>query len=77
MKNIVRGKVNTLSENAIKIQEVAMEVSHAITVAKAEGDQVKQGLEQKQPGLTSDMAWGKRYLVDLLAANTIQRVQAG
>jgi hypothetical protein len=76
MKKIVRGKVNTLSENATKIQEVAMEVSHAITVARTEDEQIKQGLEQKQPGLTSDMARGKRYLIDLLAANTIQRVQA-
>jgi hypothetical protein len=37
---------------------------------------MKQALERKDPGVTPDMARGKRYLVDLLASNTIQRVQA-
>jgi hypothetical protein len=76
MKKIVRGKVNTLSENAGKIQQVAMEVSQAITIARQEDEQMKQALERKDPGVTPDMARGKRYLVDLLASNTIQRVQA-
>lgn len=76
MKKIVRGKVNTLSDNAAKVQEVAMEVSQAITTARQEDEQIKQALERKDPGLTPDMARGKRYLVDLLASNTIQRVQA-
>lgn len=76
MKKIVRGKINTLSENAAKIQEVASEVSRAITEARAEDEQIKQALERKEPGFTPDMARGKRYLVDLVASNTIQRVQA-
>jgi hypothetical protein len=76
MKKVVRGKINTLSENAAKIQEVATDVSRAITEARAEDEQIKQALERKEPGLTSDMARGKRYMVDLVASNTIQRVQA-
>lgn len=76
MKKIVRGKVNTLSENAGKVQEVAMEVNQAITGARQDDEPIKQGLERKDPGLTPDMARGKRYLLDLLASNTIQRVQA-
>lgn len=76
MKKVVRGKVNTLSENAAKVQEVAAEVSQAINVARQEDEQIKQGLERKDPALTDDMRRGKRYLVDLLASNTIQRVQA-
>ncbi len=76
MKKIIRGKINTLSENASKIQEVAIEVSQAISEARAEDENIKQALERGDAGYTSDMARGKRYLVDLLASNTIQRVQA-
>lgn len=76
MKKTVRGKTNTLSENAAKIQAVATDVSRAITEAREEDEQIKQALERKEPGLTSDMARGKRYLVDLVASNAIQRVQA-
>jgi hypothetical protein len=76
MKKVVRGKINTLSENVAKIQAVATDVSRAITEARAEDEQIKQALESKEPGLTSDMARGKRYMVDLVASNTIQRIQA-
>lgn len=76
MKKIIRGKINTLSENAAKIQEVAAEVSQAITEARSEDETIKQALERGDAGYTADMARGKRYLVDLLASNTIQRVQA-
>lgn len=76
MKKIAGGKLNTLSENAEKIQEVASVVSNAINEARAEDERIKKALENKEAGYTSDMARGKRYLVDLLASNTIQRVQA-
>ena len=77
MKKIVRGKINTLSENAAKIQQVAAEVSQAISENRSLDEQIKQSLkENKDPSLTPDMARGKRYLVDLLSSNTIQRVQA-
>jgi hypothetical protein len=75
-KKVVRGKVNTLSESSQKIQEVATEVSQAIAVARQEDEQIKQGLERKDPGLTPDMGRGKRYLVDLLASGVVQRIQA-
>ena len=76
MKKIIRGKLNTLSENTAKIREVAEEVSGAIGEARAVDNQVKQALERKESGVTTEMARGKRYMVDLLASNTIQRVQA-
>lgn len=71
-----RGKINTLAENAQKIQQVATEVGQAISQARQDDDQIKQAIERKEPGYTSDMARGKRYLVDLLASNVIQRIQA-
>ena len=76
MKKIVRGKVNTLSEDAHKVQAVAMEVSQAIGAARTEDEQLKQLIQQGDPSVTPEMARGKRYLVDLLASNAIQRVQA-
>jgi GLE1-like protein len=54
---------------------VAAEVSQAITQARHDDAQIKQALERKDPGFTPDMARGGRYLVDLLACNTIQRIQ--
>ena len=76
MKKIVRGKVNTLSEDAHKIRSVAQEVSQAIAQARAEDEQIKQAQQQQQPGVTPEMSRGKRYLVDLLASNAMERVQA-
>lgn len=76
MKKIIRGKLNTLTENVGRIREVATEVGQAILIARSEDEKIKQSLERKEPGFSPDMARGKRYLVDLLASNTIQRVQA-
>ena len=76
MKKIARGKLNTLSESSQKIQEVAREVSEAIAQARQEDEQIKQGLQRVDPGLTPDMARGKRYFLDLLASNVMIRVQA-
>jgi GLE1-like protein len=76
MKKIVRGKVNTLNEDANKVREVAQEVSQAISQARSEDEQVKQMLQQNQPNMSKEMARGKRYLVDLLASNAMERVQA-
>ena len=71
-----RGRINTLAENTQKIRQVATEVGQAIAQAREEDERIKEALERKDPGYTSDMARGKRYLVDLLASNTIQRIQA-
>jgi GLE1-like protein/CCCH-type zinc finger len=76
MKKIARGKLNTLSESAQKVQQVANEVAHAVSQARHDDAVAKQALEQKQPGVTPDMKIGKRYLLDLLAANAMTRVQA-
>jgi hypothetical protein len=71
-----RGRINTLAENTEKIQQVATEVGQAIAQARQEDEHIKAALERKDPGYTADMARGRRYLVDLLASNTIQRIQA-
>ena len=71
-----RGRINTLAENTQKIRQVATEVGQALAQAREEDERIKEALERKDPGYTSDMARGKRYLVDLLASNTIQRIQA-
>ncbi|KAG7363072.1 GLE1-like protein [Nitzschia inconspicua] len=76
MKKIARGKLNTLSESAEKVHQVATEVSQAISQARQDDAAAKQALEQKQPGVTPDMKIGKRYLLDLIAADTMTRVQA-
>jgi hypothetical protein len=76
MKKIARGKLNTLSENAHKVQEVAAEVLLAITQARQDDALAKQALEQNKSGVTPDMKIGKRYFLDLLASNAMTRVQA-
>jgi hypothetical protein len=76
MKKIAKGKVNTLNDNPGKIQEVATEISQAIARYDQEDAQIKQQLQQKTPGLTPDMAVGRRYFVDLLASTAMTRVQA-
>ncbi|KAL3929842.1 MAG: hypothetical protein SGBAC_012033 [Bacillariaceae sp.] len=76
MKKIIRGKLNTLSESAAKVQEVCSEINAAISAARQEDAQIKEAIKQGRPGFTTDMACGKRYIVDLFASNVIQRVQA-
>lgn len=76
MKKIVKGKVNTLSQDAQKIQTVANEVTQAIIEAKEEDEQLKQQIRAGNREITEEMIRGKRYLVDLLASDTIVRVQA-
>lgn len=76
MKKVVRGKVNTLAENAEKIKSVAVEVGQAITVARAEDEELKKQLQAGNTQITPEMPRGKRYLVDLLASSIMVRVQA-
>lgn len=76
MKKIVRGKVNTLAENADKIKSVASEVGQAITAARAEDEEFKKQIAAGNAQIPPEMARGKRYLLDLLASSIIVRVQA-
>ena len=76
MKKIARGKLNTLSESAQKVQEVATEVGQAITVMREDDRKVAEGIKRGEQGLTQDMTRGKRYFTDLLASNAMSRVQA-
>ncbi|VEU40682.1 unnamed protein product [Pseudo-nitzschia multistriata] len=76
MKKMANGKVNTLNDNPSKIREVATQISTAIAAYEQEDGQIKTQLQQGAPGLTSDMAVGRRYFVDLLASTAMKRVQA-
>jgi hypothetical protein len=76
MKKIAKGKVNTLNDNPQKIREVATEISQAVSRYEQEDEQIKQQVQQGNPGFTKDMAIGRRYFVDLLASTVMTRVQA-
>jgi hypothetical protein len=76
MKKTIKGKVNTLSQDAHKIQSVASEVIQAIQEAKQEDEELKQQIQDGNREITEEMIRGKRYLVDLLASDTIVRAQA-
>lgn len=76
MKKTVKGKVNTLSQDDRKIESVANEVIMAVQQAKEEDEQLKQQVQAGNTQITSEMTRGKRYLVDLLASDTMARVQA-
>ena len=76
MKKIARGKVNTLNDNPQKIQNVATEISQAISNYEHEDQQIKEQIQHGNPSFTKDMAIGRRYFVDLLASNVMTRVQA-
>lgn len=76
MKKITGGKISTLSADAGKIQAVATDVSQAVSAAREEDTRIKEQLKQKEPGVTPDMAVGKRYMLDLLASNAMKRIQA-
>lgn len=76
MKKVVRGKVNTLSENAEKIKSVAADVSQAIAAARAEDEDLKKQQQAGNSQITPEMTRGKRYLLDLLASSIMVRVQA-
>ena len=76
MKKTVKGKVNTLSQDAHKIQTVATEVVQAIQQAKQEDEEAKQQIIAGNRDITEEMVRGKRYLLDLLASDTIVRAQA-
>lgn len=71
MKKTVNGRVNTLAENVAKIRLVAAEVLQAVAVARQDDAHAKE-----TPAATPEMALGKRYLLNLLAAKVIVRVQA-
>jgi hypothetical protein len=76
MKKSVKGKLNTLSQDAHKIQTVATEVAQAIQEAREEDEQLKQQIRAGNRDITEEMIRGKRYLVDLLASDTMVRAQA-
>ena len=72
----INGKINTLSDNAAKIQSVAVEVAQAIAQARQEDAQVKQQIQNGDASIPKEATVGKRYLVDLLCSKVIVRVQA-
>lgn len=76
VKKIANGKVNTLTEDPAKVRGVAMEVSQAISLARAEDAEAKQRLDAQDPSVSSEMTRGKRYFLDFLCSKAIVRAQA-
>lgn len=76
MKKTVKGKVNTLSLDAHKIQSVANDLINAVHDAREEDEQLKQQAQAGNSQITSEMTRGKRYLVDLLASDAMLRAQS-
>jgi hypothetical protein len=76
MKKMVKGKVNTLSLDAHKIQSVANDLINAVHDAREEDEQLKQQAQAGNSQITSEMTRGKRYLVDLLASDAMLRAQS-
>jgi chemotaxis protein histidine kinase CheA len=76
MKKTVKGKVNTLSLDAHKIQSVANDVTNAVQQAREEDEQLKQQAQAGNSQITPEMTRGKRYLVDLLASDAMARAQS-
>ena len=74
----MNGKINTLAENVSKIQQVAAEVTAAITNAKNEDQHYKtnHGAIPSSSSTHKLLTIGKRYLVNLLSAKVIVRIQA-
>lgn len=76
VKKIANGKVNTLTEDPAKVRSVAMEVSQAISAARAEDAEAKRRLDAQDPSVSVEMTRGKRYFLDFLCSKAIVRAQA-
>ena len=76
MKKIVNGKINTLTEEAHKIIQVARDVTHTIEEARAQDEQIKEQIKTGNASIAPEVARGKRYFLDLLASKVIVRAQA-
>jgi len=71
IKKIVRGKLNTLSNDAQKVLEVVREIISAILVAKDEDEQAR-----RENASAPESSQGFMYFLDLLASNVIIRSSA-
>ena len=71
IKKIVRGKLNTLSNDAQKVMEVVREITSAILVAKDEDEQAR-----RENASAPESSQGFMYFLDLLASNVIIRSSA-
>ena len=76
MKRVVNGRVNTLSEDAAKIQAVAADVNAAIAQARQDDAAAKAQVEAGTPGFSKEMYIGKRYFLNELCTNVVKRVQS-
>ncbi len=76
MKKIARGKMNTLSHDRVKVEQVTTTILQSIQANTNDDIQLRQQMESGNSGITKDMTRGARYLMDLIASTTIVRVQA-
>ena len=71
IKKVVKGKLNTLSHDAQKVNEVVQDVVHAIRATKDE-DNLSQTMSTTSP----EVVQGFMYFLDLLASNVVVRASA-
>lgn len=76
MKKIARGKMNTLSHDKSKIENVTNDIVQAIQQSKTDDDGIKQQIQNGNNGYSREMARGTKYLMDLIASTVIVRIQA-
>lgn len=76
MKRLCRGRVNTISADVQKIQTVSRELIESIKAEKEEDQKNKNMIDRGDPGVSSEMAKGCDYFVDLLASSIMVRIQA-
>ena len=76
MKKIARGKMNTLSHEKEKVEIVTGQVVQALQACTQDDLALKQQMQSGDASITREMTRGTRYLMDLIAATVIVRVQA-
>lgn len=76
MKKVARGKMNTLSHEKEKVEIVTGQVVQALQACTQDDLALEQQMQSGDASITREMTRGARYLMDLIAATVIVRVQA-
>ncbi len=79
MKKIARGKINNLSHNKEQIETVTVDIIRAIQNSMQEDEASQNEINSGGGGnnnLTTEMAMGTKYFIDLIASSVVVRIQA-
>ena len=76
MKKIARGKMNTLSNELKKVEDVTLDIINAIKDQRAQDSAFRQQLESGTMRVTKDMSRGTIYFIDLISSSLVARVKA-